>query len=58
MKNLSSQVINMINLEEARSRSSLDVLKSQAFLKFPHGYSENDIAVFGVSCEVANADDV
>ncbi|KAL9639049.1 MAG: hypothetical protein Q9164_001184 [Protoblastenia rupestris] len=58
MKGLSSQVIHMTNLEEAKSRLSVDALKPRTSSTFLHGYSENDIAVVGVSCQVAGADDV
>ena len=58
MKVLSSQAIHMTNLEEVKSRLSVDTLKPRTSPEIPGGYSENDIAVVGVSCKVAGADDV
>lgn len=57
-KVLSSQVIHMTNFEEAQTRLSIDALKLQTFPEPPRSYSENDIAVIGMSCKVAGADDV
>ena len=58
MKFLSSQVIHMANFEEVKTRLSIDARKLQTFPEPPRGYSENDIAVVGMSCKVAGADDV
>ena len=58
MKVFGSQVIHMTNLEEVKSRLSNDTLKPRTSPKILHGYSENDIAVVGMSCKVAGADDV
>ncbi len=58
MRGLSQQLIQMANLGEVNSRLSVDTPKPRTSLKYPHGYSENDIAVVGVSCKVAGADDL
>ena len=58
MRNLSPQLVHMADLVEANSRLSADTLKLRTCLNYPHGYSENDIAVIGVSCKVAGADDL
>ena len=58
MRGLSPQLIHMADLREANSRSSVDTPKPLASLNYPQGYSENDIAVVGVSCKVAGADDL
>ena len=57
LKVLSSQVIHMTNLEEVNSRLTLDTLKPRTSPKVPHGYSENNIAVVGISCKGAGTDD-
>ena len=58
MKDLNSQVIYVTISRKPKSRLSPDVLKARASIKISHGYSENDIAVVGVSCQVAGANDV
>lgn len=58
MRGLSSQLVHMANLEEAKSRLSVEALKLGTSLKYRAGYSENDIAVIGLSCKVAGADDL
>ena len=58
MRGLGSQLIHMANLEEAKSRLSVEALKLGTSFKYRPGYSENDIAVIGVSCKVAGADDL
>ena len=58
MRGLSSQLVLMANLEDAKSRLSVEALKLGTSLKYRQGYSDNDIAVIGVSCKVAGADDL
>ncbi len=58
MRGLGPQLIHMANLEEAKSRLSVEAMKLGTSLKHPRGSSENDIAVIGVSCKVAGADDL
>lgn len=58
MRGLSPQLIHMANLGEGNSGLSVNSLKPQTSLKYRYSYSENDIAVIGVSCKVAGADDL
>lgn len=58
MRSVSPKLIHMADLGEANSELSVDTLEPQTSLKYRHGYSENDIAVIGVSCKVAGADDL
>lgn len=48
----------MADLGEANSELSVDTLKPQTSVKYPHGCSGNDVALLGVSCKVAGADDL
>lgn len=58
MRGLSSQIIHMATLGKANSQLSVTTLEQLTSVKYPHGYKENDIAVIGVSCKVAGADDL
>ncbi|KAE8146578.1 hypothetical protein BDV25DRAFT_143578 [Aspergillus avenaceus] len=57
LRSVSQQVVYMLNPEEAALRLTQGVTKPQASLKYPRGYSDNDIAVVGYSLKVAGADD-
>lgn len=57
MHGLDQQLIHMAHPEEAMCRLSVETAKPQTS-RYSHGYSENDIAVIGVSCKVAGADDL
>lgn len=57
MPGLNPQLIHMAHPEEATCRLSVEKARPET-LRYPHGYSENDIAVIGVSCKVAGADDL
>ena len=58
MKTLNSRVIHMNDSTDAKSRLAVHAQKPLSSSKIPRSYSENDIAVVGVSCQVAGADDV
>ncbi len=58
VRGLGPQLIHMANLEEAKSRLSVEAVKLGTSLKHPRGSSENEVAVIGVSCKVAGADDL
>lgn len=57
-RGLGTKLVHMANLEEAKARLSVEALKLGTSSKSRRGYSENDIAVIGVSCKVAGADDL
>lgn len=57
MHGLNPQLIHMAHPEETMCRLSVETAKPETS-RYSHGYSENDIAVIGVSCKVAGADDL
>lgn len=58
MSGLGPQITHMTNLKEAESRLSVSRALPRNSSVYPQGYSENDIAIVGVSCKVAGADDL
>ena len=58
MRGSGPQLVHMMNLDEARARLSLEAEKPSPAPSLPDGVSENDIAVIGVACKTAGADDL
>lgn len=59
LRSMSAKVIYMIKVDEKeRSWLAGGISKEKTPLKYPKGFSENDIAVVGMSIKVAGADDL
>ncbi|KAL2813938.1 hypothetical protein BDW59DRAFT_167334 [Aspergillus cavernicola] len=58
LRGIGSQLIYMADPEDTKARLAAGITKPRSFLRYPQGYSENDIAVVGYSCKVAGADSV
>ena len=58
MRSLNPRLIHMNDIGEVNFRLLNNTLEPRATSNYPHEYSENDIAVVGVSCKVAGADDL
>ena len=52
------ELVYMMHIEEARTRLSIETSRPEATPSLPDGVSENDIAVIGVACKTAGADDL
>jgi len=58
MRKLGSRLVHLADLDMATPRFSASVLDPNAPLKHQKGLSDNDIAVVGMSCKVAGADNL
>ena len=57
-RKLGPRVLHFADLDNAMPRMSASMLDQEAPLKFQKEFSDNEIAVVGMSCKVAGADDL